>query len=189
MSNVDDESTISRLTVVLQVVVGALTAGLLVFLAIIAAIRAANEAKPLGPRVASPRVTPIAVGLAGAGLVASVLVPRAVVAGRGGESPGGPGAGPSRGTAARRCSPRPRPARWPSWSSIYQTQLMLGAVLTEGPAFLALIAYLLEGSPLALGTTLALLVALIARFPTRARLEHWIEQQFHWLIQERQFGD
>ena len=74
-------------------------------------------------------------------------------------------------------------------ASVYQTQLMLGAVLTEGPAFLALIAYLLEGSPLALGAALALLVALIARFPTRARLEHWIEQQVQWLIQERQFGD
>ena len=189
MSNVDDESTISRLTVALQVVVGALTAGLLVFLAIIAAIRAANEAKPLGPRVAAPRVTPIAVGLAGAGLVASVLVPRAVVAGARRRIARGTWSRPVSRDGGPTLLPAAPPSDVAKLASVYQTQLMLGAVLTVGPAFLALIAYLLEGAPLALGAALALLVALIARFPTRARLEHWIEQQVQWLIQERQFGD
>ena len=69
---------------------------------------------------------------------------------------------------------------------LYQTQFIVGAALNEGPAFFACIAYMIGKNPIALGLALMLLVALIARFPTRLRVASWIDRQQELLLQERQ---
>jgi hypothetical protein len=71
---------------------------------------------------------------------------------------------------------------------VYQTSLIIGAALNEGPAFFALIAYMVEGLPAILGVAAFLILGVAARFPTRARLEQWIDAQKELLIQEQQAG-
>ena len=53
----------------------------------------------------------------------------------------------------------------------------MGAAIIEGAAFFAATAYLLYGHPIALGVAIVMIGVSLARFPTRARTEHWIEQQ------------
>ena len=53
-------------------------------------------------------------------------------------------------------------------------------------AFFAGIAYMLERNPLALGMALILLAAMAVRFPTRNRVNAWIDQQQSMLQSERQ---
>ena len=59
----------------------------------------------------------------------------------------------------------------------FQTQFIVGAAIIEGAAFFAATAYLLYGHPIALGVAIVMIGVSLARFPTRARTEHWIEQQ------------
>ena len=56
-------------------------------------------------------------------------------------------------------------------------QLIIGCAISEGAAFFALVAYLLEKNPLSLIMALMLIAAIIARFPTSGRVGRWIEQQ------------
>ena len=74
-------------------------------------------------------------------------------------------------------------------TSVYQTQLITAAALTEGPAFVSIVAYMLEGTPWALGLSLVLIVAVALHFPTRARIDQWINSQLQQLDQERQSED
>jgi len=76
---------------------------------------------------------------------------------------------------------------------IYQTQLIIGAAMLEGAAFFATIAYMfatiaymVERNPLALATAIALLGALVARFPTSDRVNAWLDRQLGLLQEERQ---
>ena len=51
----------------------------------------------------------------------------------------------------------------------------------EGWAFFALIAYLVEGSPVALGLGILLALAIAAHFPTQSRAVRWVEQELETL--------
>jgi hypothetical protein len=66
--------------------------------------------------------------------------------------------------------------------------LILGAALNEGPAFLALIAHMVEGNPIALGLGGVLALGVAVRIPTLFRIAQWIEGQIQQVLQERQFG-
>ena len=59
----------------------------------------------------------------------------------------------------------------------FLTQLIVGAAMNEGAAFFALVAYLIEKNPIALGLAVVLIAGVISRFPTTGRVERWIEQQ------------
>ena len=69
---------------------------------------------------------------------------------------------------------------------VFQSKLLIGAALLESAAFFAGIAYMLEGTTLALllAILFALLVAL--QFPTRFSVEQWLDQQLRLLEEERQ---
>jgi hypothetical protein len=69
---------------------------------------------------------------------------------------------------------------------VYQTQLIIGAALNEGVAFFAAIAYLIGKNPIALGLGILLVGGLIARFPTKDRVELWIDRQQEQLILDKQ---
>jgi hypothetical protein len=70
-------------------------------------------------------------------------------------------------------------------AALYPANHLIGAALTEGAAFFAAVAYLVERNPLALGVALLLVVVLIARFPTIERVERWIDQQREKLSDDR----
>jgi hypothetical protein len=68
---------------------------------------------------------------------------------------------------------------------IYQTRVTIAAAMTEGPAFLAVIAYMLERNPLALGLAIALLGCLVMRTPTLPKVVAWIDEQSQKLQADR----
>ena len=53
----------------------------------------------------------------------------------------------------------------------FLTQLIIGAAMNEGAAFFALVAYLIEKNPIALGLAVVLIAGVITRFPTAGRVE------------------
>jgi hypothetical protein len=71
--------------------------------------------------------------------------------------------------------------------AIYQTALIIGAGLLEGAAFLALAAYMIEGHLAGLAVAGVGLLLMLSRFPTRGRLETWVEDQLRRVKEQRQF--
>ncbi len=74
----------------------------------------------------------------------------------------------------------------PGLVAIFQTKTIMAAALSEGPAFFAAIAYLMEGNPIDLALAALLTVFVGLRFPARARVDHWLEGQLSRLQIERQ---
>jgi hypothetical protein len=166
-----------------QIVMGALVAGVTIFLVIvvclvhvggfvqlfIAAIPA-NKAPPARqPAQAIPLLTYLSAGMGIIVLLLSFILPN-VIATQG-----------LRAAAARARNALPSPTS-PSGGAItpanaFQTSTIMGGALNEGAAFFAAIAYLLEQNPIALGACGILLAALVLRFPTRGRFERWVARQ------------
>lgn len=71
---------------------------------------------------------------------------------------------------------------------LLQTSTIVSTALLEGVAFFGLIVYLLEGSVLALGIAVAMILGIACHFPTRSRVVAWVERQLATMEQERQFG-
>jgi hypothetical protein len=190
MSTADDQADIARMTGTLRVLAVAMLVGLLAFLGIASFVRMQQGAMPPGaPRRTSAVLTALAVGLGAAGLVASVTIPGAI-------------ANASRRRIARGTWRPPRPAGRSDVAPpdpepigdavklayVYQAQWIAGAAINEAPAFFAILAYMLEGNPIALGVALVLVLAMAMRIPSRPRVESWIEQQLQLVAQERQLG-
>ena len=68
-------------------------------------------------------------------------------------------------------------------------KMIIGAAFLEGPAFLALIAYMIEGHVVSLAIAAVMLLGLMAHFPTVGRVETWVEHQLGRVEYERQFSD
>jgi hypothetical protein len=68
---------------------------------------------------------------------------------------------------------------------VFQAKTIMSAALFEGCGFFAAIAYLLEGSPVGLGLALALILGVAAHFPTRSRAIGWVERQLEIVGQEK----
>lgn len=71
--------------------------------------------------------------------------------------------------------PRQMSRQMPHTVETYQTTLIIGAALFEGPAFLNVMAYMLEGQAFSLAIAAVLLVFILLLFPTASRVEEWIE--------------
>jgi hypothetical protein len=70
--------------------------------------------------------------------------------------------------------------------AVRQTTLLVGLALLEGAAFNACIAYLLEGQVLALAVVGVAIALILSRFPTRERVRNWLERQASALAELRQ---
>jgi hypothetical protein len=88
----------------------------------------------------------------------------------------GAAGGPDAGSSPTKNVPA-APGAAGSPAAAFQTSAIVGGALNEGAAFFAGIAYLIEQNPIALVVALILLAALVARFPTRGRVDRWIAQQ------------
>lgn len=60
---------------------------------------------------------------------------------------------------------------------LYQTRMIVGLALLEGAAFFNIVAYLVEGHWWPFLVVGALLAWMIAAYPTRTRLQQWIEDR------------
>jgi hypothetical protein len=208
MATFNDQDYIGKFTRTSQIIVGALIAGVLIFLAIAwfvdVGLIAPAPAGPGAVQGAAPGNAPGA-GAAGDGALVGTLITYmavgwAVVAiplsfgvpaliakqqrkqiASGSWAPGVQQAGPGA---------QLRPESWNTDSgklaAVYQQQLIIAAALVEGAAFFTGIAYMLGRNPIALGVTLLLVAILLLRFPTIQRVERWIERQQEKLMEDRQ---
>jgi hypothetical protein len=149
----------------MRIIVGALTAGVVVF-ALIAIVTRALGSMPLPP--ALPIISVVAAALGVMTLVARMVMLPAVT------------------NAGRRQLLGAKDVTTDQLLTVYQTRMIIGAALMEGPAFLFLMAYLTEGIPWALvgGLLFGALMAFM-NFPTRERVDSWLALQRELLEQER----
>ncbi|MGA2616779.1 MAG: hypothetical protein ABSF26_04160 [Thermoguttaceae bacterium] len=180
MSDDSWQADVTKMTRILQIVVGALVAGTLFFLVI---------ALTIGPQgVPSAAPLPISLTLIAALFTGMMLIARAVciwqVTARGRRQIAG-------GTY--------RPVSPQQWSGaagkpvgdaqslfmVFQTRTIASAAMFEGCAFFATICYLIEGGPISLALAVCLILGVAAHFPTPARVIGWIERQLETLEEER----
>jgi hypothetical protein len=153
----DESDSVAAGTRVLQIVVAAMAVGPLVFIGIVPFIPPGLG----GPRAGNLPVLSVAAIVAAATAVPlSLVLPRLVTDARRKQI----AATPAEGDAAR-------------LMASYQVGTIVGAALNEGAAFLAVMAYMLERQPYALALALVLIAGVALRFPRRAAVEQWVEDQ------------
>ncbi len=171
----------------LQIIVGSLISGCVIFLAIAAFVAfQGGQAEPIGP---GPIFTYIAILFGATAIVAAQIAP-AIIVGRARRtihdgswrSPQGSQVSASQSEMLERCGDAGR-----LWL-LYQTVTIVRAALIEGAAFFLLVVYIIERSPISLAGSLVMIFILASLFPGRKRALHWIEDQLNLLDQQRQFG-
>jgi choline-glycine betaine transporter len=170
----------------MQIIIFVLTLGLVVFLGIVLFLREQPKPAPPQPAAKPAQALPVlsyaAIAFAVMAIPMSLLIPAVVV--KNGRKQIAQGTW----TPPVRTFPQGPFGNTVKLAAVYQTSLIIGAALNEGAAFFALITYMIEGLPAILGVAALLILGVAARFPTRARLERWIDAQKELLIQEQQAG-
>jgi hypothetical protein len=167
----------------LQIVVGALAAGCVVFLVVVLVISRGTTAAEF------PLVTYIGIAAAVTALLARTIIPGVIVA-RGRQK-----------IAQDNC----RPPKWPTserardvrlqragdagtlWMLFSSTRIV-ATVILQGAVFLLLVAYMLERSLPGLVVAVAMILTVGLHVPARSWVFRWIEDQLALLEQERQLG-
>jgi hypothetical protein len=60
---------------------------------------------------------------------------------------------------------------------VFQTTAIVGLAPLEVAAFLGVVAFLLEGQPVALGVPGLAIVLMLIKFPTRGQVQAWLDRQ------------
>ena len=171
----------------LQIVVGALVAGCVFFLVIAVVIGLqGGQAEAAGE---APMLTYISLLFGVMALIAAWIVPK-IMLGRtrlaildgSWRPPQGQQVSALLDELIERCGDAGR-----LWL-LYSTGTIVRAALIEGAAFFMLVVYMIEHLPVSLIGVVVLIFFLAARFPSRTRAMHWIEDQLDALEQQRQFG-
>jgi hypothetical protein len=151
---------------VMRILVIAMTTGCGVLLVIAVVLRA-------GGQMAAPPDTPIvsymAVAMALVCTFLSYLIPKVQ------DANWRKGMAPTFGATGSSGSPAPTADAAMSWWPYFQTRLIIRCALLEGPALFQFIAYIMEGQIGSLAIGVALMIGLLAQFPTQAAVERWIE--------------
>ncbi len=175
----------------IRIIVFALTTGCLTFMGIAIFI---VQSKPPADNDSLPIVTYMALGFAGVAIVLRMIVPKMIEsAGRKRIADGTwqglpPTAGPQQAQNAEWFERLERLGDAGKLVSVLQTRTLVAGAILEGSAFFALVAYLIEQSPLALAAAIVLIIGVALNFPTRSGATHWIEDQLASIEQLRQFG-
>jgi hypothetical protein len=181
-----DDVVIRKQVSVLGIVVAALVSGSLVFLIIVCMVPGQGRSDE-GLSV----LTTIALGVAAACILMRLIVPGVVVSTarrnilRGQYNPGMRTAGAQReqlDAFFRRTGDAGR------LMIVYMVTTVLAAAILEWAIFLLLIVYLIDHQAVTLTVAIAILVALAAHVPWRARVFAWIDGQLRRLEEQRRFG-
>ena len=169
----------------LQIIVGAMTTGAFVFLAIVLAI-GPQVKKPPGPLPPTP-FTMIAAAIVVVGLIARVVVLWNISAKGRREIVSGTYTSVEPRTRKRLPPPDPAdPCRDEKYLlSFFQTKTITSSAMFEGWVFFATIAYMIEGNPLSLGLAIVLILCVALHFPIQSRAIEWVERQTETLEQEK----
>jgi hypothetical protein len=175
----DNEIDLDRLLAprlrVMQILMASLLMGCLGFLGLVLTLRQAGNAQNPNP----PLLTYMGAGFALLMLVLSLVVPYVTVATARKQMANAKSSLPSCSGAMHGMSDAGH------LCVLYHTQLIVGAAMLEGATFFCLIAYLVEGELMSLAAAGVLMLFLLARFPTRTRLESFLIEQGELLRQER----
>jgi hypothetical protein len=158
-----------------QIILAAMVMGVVMFGGIVV------FAMPGGEGVEGNILSMLAVIVGGANLVLCLVVPGFIAAANRRKIAAGVWQSANR-------QPKEPPTDFGKLTMVYQMKMIVGAALLEGGCFLALIAYMIEGQMPSLVVAAVLLAALLAHFPTRGRVEAWIEDQLRRVKEERQFS-
>lgn len=175
------QTVVGDATYLAQIIVAAMTTGALFFLVIVLLVQRGQPAAGT-----QPVLTWIAIAVGVAMMLVRLIVPPRLVARR--------RAAIARGQFRPQFPPEDQQfQRFLEKAGdagllcvVYVNKLLMAGALLEGAAFLALVAYLLEGNPWALGTAVVLIGSLAMMIPRRDAVIAWIEDQLHMLEQERQ---
>jgi hypothetical protein len=178
----DLEDRVGPAVIVLRIIVVALACGVLGFAAV-AVVTRVNRVQPQPP--AQPQqaggglelLTMMALVAAPIATVLSLLVPAVMVKNiRRQIADGTYGTYPGQ-TAASRQGVAGLPEDMASYVGLYQTKTIVGIALLEGAAFLAIVAFMLEGNWIALALGICLAAMILFSFPSAPRVANWIRQQ------------
>ena len=161
----------------MQIIVVALTMGLLSFLAIVCLLPSGGARGDFG---VMPLLTCIGLGFAATLIVVRWIVLQIMTAGARRQILRGPsdtGRGKSSSELPDRAAGQ--------LIAFYQTRMIVSAALLEGPAFFLLTAHMVERSPWSLAAAIVMILGVVAHFPTRERVAGWVEQQMSLLREER----
>jgi hypothetical protein len=176
MSEPDFSNALDARLRVARILTVAIIAGAVIAGAILITLRTQN---PPQPPAQQPIVSYVGYAFAAICLLASVLVPGIILASFRKQI--------AQGRQPNSSAPWPQPPNdLVSWITLYQSSLIISLALLEGPTFLQLIAYFLEGQSISLGVALGLVACMILKFPTRAGVERWIETQRELVEREKQ---
>jgi len=170
----------------LQIIVGALVAGCVVFLVIVlvaggAAAGDAGNQRPLA-------VSYMALAFLGAAIAARCIMPGIVVrAGRRNIARGTYPCAQPENRQGESLSPGP-PGDAGGLLTLFQTKTVMGAAIIEGVTFFMLIAYMVERWTPILAVAVVLILVIAAHMPTRSGVIHWIEDQLRLVEEERSLG-
>jgi hypothetical protein len=182
MEDREDRRDLSRGILTTQIIAAALLTGLLAF-AGIALMLVQQQGRGLNPPAGPPIESWVALGFFVAALVLWAVLPRWVARAQVAR------------VAAGTWTPNPRLAASANATdavkllAVFQSRTVMASALLEAPGFFAGIAYLLEGQPFALGVVGAAVLLMWASFPTRGRIERWLEAQQAQVDAMRQTGD
>jgi hypothetical protein len=73
--------------------------------------------------------------------------------------------------------------------AVLQTKIIIAGALLEGPAFMASAAYMIERQLPTLGVVACAVLLMLITFPTRKRVQRWLEKQQKYIDETRQFGE
>jgi len=182
----DDKQAIAQQVRIEQIIVGSLAGGVLVFLAIVFLLNSMGKANPAQAARAPVLSYYIGPPLGVVTLILSFVVPRVVTTqARRGIAQGkwdpsihqfGP---PGMGT------PTAPPSDAVKLANLHLTTSIIGGALVEGGAFMMGIAYFIEHQTWVLLAAIALVMAILIRFPTREGVEQWIDNQLELIEQDK----
>ena len=178
MSPFSSETMLTSRVRVQQVIIAALTAGVLVFMGF---SLSQSRAKPEGDRGVSLSV--IAVIMTVGTLLAREVVSHVIVKSQRRQLANGTWTFPKRHPNA--VIQDPPETDGDKLLVVHQTRAIIRGALLEGPAFVCVLAYLTQQDLWILGVAIFLVVLLAASFPTRNGVKRWVKEQLELVELER----
>jgi hypothetical protein len=172
----------------LQIVIAALTTGCLIFMVIALFLVQIRPGAAAGNEV-PPMITYLALGFAGVAVVARIVLPRMIESSARKSIADGTWQFPAGNQNSDQLTERlERLGDAGKLLAVLNTRTIIAGAILEGSAFFALVAYLVEHSPLALAAAIVMILGVALNFPTVSGVTRWIEDQLAAIEQARQFG-
>jgi hypothetical protein len=168
MSDLTPSAELSARVRIMQILVGSIAAGPAFFAIIVIMMRQGGNFPP--PQ--APLITYTLIGVSLLLFIAHLFVPNLIVASGRKRIKEGTWKSTPVSTTVNDLNEEER-----MLAALYQTQLIVSAALVEGGVFALLIGFLIEGELVGAVVAALLWIRLVSLFPSRDRVERWIENQ------------